>query len=258
MSQIAGGFLSAFFTLAIMSFLYKDNPIYKLAEHVYVGVAAGYLFVLAVVHTLKPNFWDCVAPLFNAAPGGQWVRLGAGIFGVMMLLRLYKKTSWISTLPLAVMVGTFAALRMTGLANSDLVGQLHGTINCLDYRGLPFFAWDKPAMINNFLIFGGVIAVLSYFFFSLEHRGALKISGKTGIYFLMITFGSSYGYTVMARVSVFVGRITDLYSYNTPRYGYATAICAMIIIAFLYISFMIEKKRNMKISSEGNLTNEIE
>ena len=156
------------------------------------------------------------------------------------------------------MVGTFAALRMTGLANSDLVGQLHGTINCLDYRGLPFFAWDKPAMINNFLIFGGVIAVLSYFFFSLEHRGALKISGKTGIYFLMITFGSSYGYTVMARVSVFVGRITDLYSYNTPRYAYATAICAMIFIAFLFISFMIEKKRNMKISSEGNLTNEIE
>jgi len=132
---------------------------------------------------------------------------------------------------------------MTGLANSDLVGQLHGTIACLDYRGLPLFEWDKPAIINNFLIFGGVIAVLSYFFFSLEHKGALKISGKTGIYFLMITFGSSYGYTVMARVSVFVGRITDLNTYNTSRYGYATSVCAIMIIAFLLISLMIQKKR---------------
>jgi len=242
MAGIIGGWLSVFFTLAIMSFLYKDNPIYKLAEHVYVGVAAGYLFVLAVVHTIKPNFWDCVAPLFTAAPGGQWVRLGAGIFGIMFLLRLHKKTSWVSSFPLAVMVGTFAALRMTGLANSDLVGQLHGTIDCLNYKGISLFEWGKPSLINNLLIIGGVISVLSYFFFSLEHRGVLKFTGKTGIYFLMITFGSSYGYTVMARVSVLIGRINDINTYNTSHYFYATIFCAIFIIAFLFISNVIQKK----------------
>ena len=242
MSGIISGFLIAFFTLAIMSFLYKDNPIYKLAEHIYVGVAAGYLFVLAVVHTIKPNFWDCVAPLFTGAPGGQWVRLGAGIFGIMFLLRLHKKTSWLSNFPLAVMVGTFAALRMTGLANSDLVGQLHGTINCPNFKGISLFEWGKPALINNLLIFIGVICVLSYFFFSLEHRGVLKVSGKIGICFLMITFGSSYGYTVMARTAVLIGRVTDLYTYNTSHYAYATIICAIIIIAFIHISNVIKKK----------------
>jgi len=248
MSGIISGFLIAFFTLAIMSFLYKDNPIYKLAEHIYVGVAAGYLFVLAVVHTIKPNFWDCVAPLFTGASGGKWVRLGAGIFGIMFLLRLHKKTSWLSNFPLAVMVGTYAALRMTGLANSDLVGQLHGTINCLNFKDISLFAWDKPALINNLLIVVGVICVLSYFFFSLEHRGMLKISGKTGIYFLMITFGSSYGYTVMARVSVLVGRVTDLYTYSTFQYAYATIICAIFIVTFLLISNLIQKKVKKDIS----------
>jgi hypothetical protein len=140
------------------------------------------------------------------------------------------------------MIGTFAALRMTGLTNSDLVGQLHGTINCLNFNGISLFEWGKPSLINNLLIFIGVICVLSYFFFSLEHRGALKISGKIGIYFLMITFGSSYGYTVMARVSVLIGRISSLYTYNTSHYAYATIICAMFIIAFLYISNVILKK----------------
>ena len=242
MVDIISGWLIVFFTLAIMSFLYKDNPIYKLAEHIYVGVSAGYLFVLAVVQTIKPNFWDCVAPLFTAAPGGQWIRVGAGVFGVMFLLRLHKKTSWVSNFPLAVMIGTFAALRMTGLANSDLVGQLHGTINSLNYRGLPLFEWDKPALINNLLIVGGVICVLSYFFFSLEHRGVLNVAGKTGIYFLMITFGSSYGYTVMARTAVLIGRVADLYTYNTSHYAYATIICAIIIITLIHISNVIKKR----------------
>lgn len=242
MTDIISGFLIAFFTLAIMSFLYKDNPIYKLAEHIYVGVAAGYGFVIIVVHTIKPNFWDCIIPLVTATPGGKWVRLGAGIFGIMFLLRLHKKTFWLSTYPLAIIVGTFAALRMTGLTNSDLVGQLHGTINCLNVKGISLFEWGKPALINNLLIFIGVICVLSYFFFSLEHRGVLKVSGKIGICFLMITFGSSYGYTVMARVSVFIGRVSTLYTYSTFHYAYATIICAIFIIAFVYISNVIQKK----------------
>lgn len=234
MTDVLGGWLVVFFTLAILSFLYKDNPIYKLAEHIYVGVAAGYGFVLIVTQTLKPNFWDPVIPLFTTAPGGNWTRLGAGILGIMFLTRLYKKTAWISTWPLAMIVGTFAALRMTGLASSDLVGQLHGTMLSLNPATLPLFSWEKPALLNHLLIIAGVVAVLSYFFFSLEQRGLLKITGKTGIYFLMITFGSSYGYTVMARVSLLIGRVTDLYTYSTAHYGYATIFCAILIGIIIY------------------------
>ena len=32
-----------FLTLSIMSYLYKDNPFYKLAEHLFVGVSIGYV-----------------------------------------------------------------------------------------------------------------------------------------------------------------------------------------------------------------------
>ncbi len=31
-------------TLALYSFLYKDNPLFKFAEHVFVGVASAYIF----------------------------------------------------------------------------------------------------------------------------------------------------------------------------------------------------------------------
>ena len=38
--------LMAFFTLAIFSFLYRDNPIYRFAEHLFAGLSAGYYVAL--------------------------------------------------------------------------------------------------------------------------------------------------------------------------------------------------------------------
>ena len=42
LANTIGIWMGVFFTLAILSFLYKDNPIYKFAEYVYVGLSAGY------------------------------------------------------------------------------------------------------------------------------------------------------------------------------------------------------------------------
>jgi len=50
--------------------------------------------------------------------------------------------------------------------------------------------------------------VLIYFFFSKEHKGALGGVAKLGIWFLMVAFGASFGYTVMGRVSLLIGRMT--------------------------------------------------
>lgn len=233
--DIIGAWFAAFFTLAIFSFLYRDNPVYKLAEHVFVGVATGYALVMAVAQTIKPNFWDEVLIGFSTGDPWKIARIGAGVFGILFLLRLYQKSAWLSTWPLALMVGTFAILRMTGRAQSDLIGQLHGTFVLPLYPGgIPFFTWEGASFVNNLLIVGGVISVLIYFFFSLEHRGALGVTSKIGIYFLMVTFGSSYGYTVMARVSLLIGRVDDLYTFATPKYYYATPFC-FLLIAFLIL-----------------------
>ena len=44
--EIIGIWMSVFLTLCIFSFLYKDNPFYKAAEHIFVGVSAGYIFTI--------------------------------------------------------------------------------------------------------------------------------------------------------------------------------------------------------------------
>ncbi|MEP6892127.1 MAG: hypothetical protein ABI955_15675, partial [Nitrospirota bacterium] len=42
---------------------------------------------------------------------------------------------------------------------------------------------------------------------------------RTGILFLMISFGAAFGYTVMARMSLLIGRLTDLIEFTDPSYG---------------------------------------
>ena len=57
----------------------------------------------------------------------------------------------------------------------------------------------------------GVLATLTYFFFSREHKGVLKWSSKTGIIYVMVGFGASFGFTVMARISLAIGRFYFLF-----------------------------------------------
>jgi hypothetical protein len=65
-------------------------------------------------------------------------------------------------------------------------------------------------LINNWLLVVGLLTTLTFFFFSKEHKGALGGTAKIGIYFLMVSFGASYGYTVMARISLLIGRVMFL------------------------------------------------
>ena len=69
------------------------------------------------------------------------------------------------------------------------------------------WSWEG---LNLFIILVGVVTVLIYFFFSVEHTGAVGAASKVGIWFLMISFGASFGYTIMARLSLLIGRVQFL------------------------------------------------
>ena len=50
-----GIFVAAWLTFFIYSFLYKDNPFYKFAEHLFVGVGAAYGVVVTFWQMIVPN-----------------------------------------------------------------------------------------------------------------------------------------------------------------------------------------------------------
>jgi hypothetical protein len=144
---------------------------------------------------------------------GKWIYLGAGVLGIMMLMRLLPKGGWISRWPLAFIVGSTAGLYFITYLQSNALSQIQETIVPLVTAGTGKLFWiTVPFHIDwsALFVFVGTFTGLVYFFFSVEHT---KIVGKTarlGIYFIMVTFGASFGYTVMSRMSLLIGRVDFL------------------------------------------------
>ncbi len=169
------GFLitcSAFLTLAILSFLYKDNPIYKFAEHLYVGISAGYWmsqgFWSTIVGNLIPRLSQSLSGFFkqpyNAGEwmGGffytNWVFYVPVIFGVLLLMRLSSKYGWISRWALAFIVGTTAGLQFIRYMRSDFIEQISSTFVPLlvDWQGIGHFFSNLSLSATGQLVDDGV------------------------------------------------------------------------------------------------------
>jgi len=213
-----GLWVSAFFTLAILSFLYRDNPIYKVAEAVVVGVSAAYWMVVGFWEVIVPNLIGKISPETVQAwamPGlsgpeaarSLWY-LAPLILGVMLLWRLAPKGAWIARWPLAFIIGTTAGLRMIAFLHGDFLAQIRNTI--LPVVVMDAGAFDPWQSLRNAAIVVGVLCCLVYFFFSFEHTGVRGKAARVGIWFLMITFGAAFGYTVMGRIALLAIRIEFL------------------------------------------------
>jgi len=216
LSRTLGIWIAALFTLFILSFLYKDNPLYKIAESVVVGVSAAYWMVVGFWTTIVPNLLGKLSPGWIkswAMPGlkteAELIYLIPLVMGVMLLWRLAPKGSWISRWPLAFIIGTTAGIRLIGFLHADFLGQIRNTIMSLvvttPETGFDF--WDS---MKNVVVVIGVLSTIVYFFFSIEHKGYVGKIAKLGIWFMMITFGAAFGYTVMGRIALLAIRIEFL------------------------------------------------
>ncbi len=212
-----GIWVAAILTLAIFSFLYRDNPVYKLAEHIFVGVAAGYTVAYAYWQVFVPNLWYPLHGLYRGSYPGRgteewwWTLLlhVPAALGLLFFLRFSRRFSWLSRWAIAFLVGAYAGVNLIAYFQSDLILQTKGTFVLLDPARLAEDGWYKVLALNIPILIG-VLASLTYFFFSKPHRGVLGVSARTGIFFLMAAFGASFGYTVMARISLFIGRLQFL------------------------------------------------
>jgi len=190
--------ISALLTLCIFSFLYRDNPFYRFAEHLFVGMSAGYLIALSYHNVVFPNL---VVPLFKE--GKLWFIIPL-ILGLLYVTRFIPKISFIVRIPISFILGWGSGVAIPAYLQTDVIKQIQGTI----LTKASFVRWDTA--LWAILVFAGTVATLVYFFFSRERKGIIKPIANVGIVFIMLGFGASFGYTVMARISLLIGRLQFL------------------------------------------------
>src|SRR5574337_1884561 len=225
-SVLIGAWVAAGLTLCMFSFLYKDNPFFRFGEHLYVGISMGYTIVRIYYDVMVKSLYTPVTQ-----EGKWWFRIAA-ILGLLVLTRFIPKISWLSRISFAVIVGFGSGVAIPRIISSNILQQVQGTLKPLLGNGQSLLGMPQ---FNALLILIGVVTVLIYFFFSIEHRGPIRASARIGIYFLMINFGAGFGYTVMARMSLLIGRFDDLILFASRDFGYASLVLLGMIAFGLFM-----------------------
>tara|TARA_Y100000814_G_scaffold103318_1_gene72253 strand:+ start:1004 stop:1864 length:861 start_codon:yes stop_codon:yes gene_type:complete len=269
--EILGAWSIVFFTICIFSYLFGDNPFYKIAEHIFVGVSAGYIAVYTFWSTIWPNLfgrlwpasqtsdsilmkmWYAVYGIFSFIVGfvNESIFPKGGvdsgfelnityvvplILGIFMILRLVPSLSWLARFSIAYIVGMISGLKLYSFLNSNILMQVKDL-------GINTEA-SSWIIFNQLLIIIGVVSGLIYFFFSMEHKGFIGKVSKIGIFYLMIKFGASFGFAVMGRISLLIGRFEELIQYSSSEYYNATPVILIVIIISLTAWFMINQNKN--------------
>jgi hypothetical protein len=227
--MLLGAWIATGFSLSIYSFLYKDNPFFKLGEHIFVGVSVGYILTITYYEVLTKKLY---VPLMV---GGKWWLIAPAFLGLLMLARFIPPIAWLSRIAFAFILGISSGVAIPRQISSYILQQVQGTLKPLVTTGNNGVVEVTAATFNALLVLVGVVSVLFYFFFSIEHAGGVRRVARVGIYFLMVSFGAAFGYTVMARMSLLIGRFDELILYASADYGHATLVLLAVVVGGLVL-----------------------
>jgi hypothetical protein len=180
-----GIWLAALTTLAVYSYLYKENPVFRFIEHLYVGIASGHAVAMAVGNIKVMG----IQPLAS----GKFIVAVPVLLGILFYSRFFGKPA-LARLPLAVLTGIGAGTALRSLPSASVIAQMKATVVPL-------------GSIDNIILVTGVVATLSYFLFTVPQTRLTRGLSGLGKVFMMVTFGASYGATVFAGHSLIVASL---------------------------------------------------
>jgi hypothetical protein len=212
----AGVWVAVVLTLFVFSYLLGDNVLYRLAEHIFVGVAVGYALVVAFHTVVGPKVLVPFVETLGQRDWGSFLLVTLSlVLGLLLLAKPFRALSWLGSLSVAVLLGVGAALAIGGALLGTLVPQVNTTADVTRYvtrygPGLGLF--------SGIVVLAGTLGVLLHFHFDASREGRLarfrdtivRIWGGLGRWFILVAFGALLATTFMSRLSLLVGRIQFL------------------------------------------------
>ena len=208
-------FLAGISTLAIYSFLIKENPFFRFFEHLYIGIATGILIIASIRTFIWPEVLKLMLGFDRVPfPDGSYpeeynslylLLLIPMAFGSLYYFILSPKHNWLAQLVLGFQLGYTGGNAFKGVIN-EIVPQLSDSFRPL------YVAGSVQSSINNVVFVITLLSVLSYFFFTFKQNkgGTLSRASYLGRWMMMGCFGAFFGTTIMARMALLVERLSFL------------------------------------------------
>jgi hypothetical protein len=201
-----GNWVAALAVVAILSLLWRENRLYRVAEHLLLGLTVGFVAAATWAELLRPKWYQPFAEALSTRdPLGIFVGFSALALGCCWYGLYFPKTEWLSRLALGVVLGAAAgqAIKNNFTQQMPLVvtsfrSPIEISAGKVDWLG----------SLNNSLFLLALVTVLLFFFFSFDQKNpAVKLATRIGRFWLMVGFGVYFGNTVMTRLAVLIERV---------------------------------------------------
>ena len=214
-TDLVTGVISFLLTLMILSYLIGDNPAFRVAVYIFVGVSAGYAAAVAWWQVLFPRI---LMPLFAGSLAERVLALIALALGVLLLMKLSPRTSTLGNPSIAFLVGVSAAVAVGGAVMGTIIPQTQASINLFSLSSAGNL-WLERFFFGIIMLLG-TITTLIYFHFGAKatpdgpKRGRLvKILGGMGQVFIAITLGVLFAGVLAASMTALIERLNFIWSF---------------------------------------------
>lgn len=209
-AELLSGVLGFIFTVALLSYLIGDNPLYRLALHAFVGVAVGYATLVILYQVLRPRL---MTPLLSGDPRATVLATVPLILFIFLILKISPRTAALGNISVAYLIGVGAAVAAGGALTGTLLPQVRTT-------WLSLWPEASGTFLNNLVIVVGTVTTLLAFQFWLQGRTAggevgrvalMRLLAGIGQGFLVLTLGVIYGGMILSGIAVFSERLSMLF-----------------------------------------------
>jgi len=216
MVESAGLVVGAVLTLLIFSYLLGDNPLYRLALHLFIGALVGYslgivlrdVLLGTVLAQLLTNPLAVVFPL---------------VLGILLLFKGFPRQAYVGNFSVAYLIGVGTAVALSGALVGTLVPQIGATGRALSPASLQS---SRTGLLDGLLIIVGTTCTLLGFAFTAQRERGVggvwarvtKLAARVGRVFTIFAFGVAFAGALTASLSIFIGRIQYLIDVFTDVY----------------------------------------
>lgn len=215
LADFVGVFLGFILTLLVFSYVLGDNPLFRLAAHIFIGVSAGYAAVITIYNVLLPQL---IFPLIYGGEGETYFSIGMLIPSLFLFAKvtpIKRAGNW----AMAILVGIGAAAAVGGAITGTLLPQTIGTINSIEPSATGDTTWAN--WLNAGIIILGTISTLIYFHFGVRSKPGripkrfafIEKIGKIGQLFIATTFGVLFAGIYLAALTALIERISFLWNF---------------------------------------------